>query len=312
MPTCVDEPGGKSGSVSQVDHTGRYFINSASTFPVQHLSGAGSIAMALRQFRAGSPCAVGLNAETRMILRLMTERQCSAALIGATLGVSEEDACDLAASLDLMAPREGAVRLASEKTLVPDTLRTTARLYTPRQLAYLARSWLGRTPITEMAGALARSEGAIKRKLRTMGFLQRKRAKAWADFATLAGIAARQATERAIDGMLSAQAAPAQRVRSIFHWTRERTAALCARWLDGWTPARIAHELGTTAGSVSTRATRASLPARTRSADGRLEMPEAGHICLDHVRQEYFWSRRRTATQSAYRAARSSGCSAFC
>jgi len=306
MPSSVDVRDDARGDELK-DHLSRfYFLNDQPRMSVQHFSGAGSTSVAVLSAgeRPDTSRSIPVDPETTMILRLMTARRCSTGLIAATLGVTEDDARDLAAALDLIAPQDGSVRLA------PDTahggeagnLRTGARLYTSRQLTYLARSWLTRATIPEIACAVGRSEGAIKRKLRTMGFLQRKRAKAWNVLETLIGLA-RQSTERRIDAMLSGDAAPGPRRRSKFRWTVDRTALLCTRWLEGWTPAAIARALGTTPGSVSTRATRACLPARTRTADGRLFVSEVGHVCLDRQHKEYFWSRRQTATQSAYRAA---------
>lgn len=315
MSSCVDVRADVRGDESK-DHSGRlYWLNADQLLPVQHFSGGRSTAVPaeIEPERSGNGLPSGaVEPETIMIMRLMTLRQCSAALIGATLGMADDAVRDLAASLDLRAPQHGVARLAPDRALEPGTLRTTARLYTPRQLAFLARAWLNRVPIPEMSRELARSESAIKRKLRKMGFLQRARAKAWTELATLTGIATRQASERAIDNMLSARGSPPVETRSIFRWTLARTAILCERWLEGWTPAAIARHLGTTPGSVSTRATRASLPGRTREADGRLLMRETGYICLDRKRGEYFWSRRQTATQSAYRAAQASACFAFC
>jgi hypothetical protein len=289
------------------DHSSRlYWLKYRPEMSVQHFSGAGSTSVAVLSAgeRPDTSRSIPVDPETTMILRLMTARRCSTGLIAATLGVTEDDARDLAAALDLIAPQDGSVRLA------PDTahggeagnLRTGARLYTPRQLAFLAKSWLTRATIPEIACDLGRSESAIKRKLRGMGFLQRQRTKAWDDLETLRGLSARQSAERRLDAMLSGDAAPVPRRRSKFRWTVDRTALLCTRWLEGWTPAAIARALGTTPGSVSTRATRACLPARTRTADGRLFVSEVGHVCLDKERQEYFWSRRQTARQSAYRA----------
>ncbi len=306
MPSSVDVRDDVRGDELK-DHSSRlYCLNDHPGMSVQHFSGARStrVAVLIAGDRPGTARSIPVDPETTMIMRLMTARRCSAGLIAATLGVTEDDARDLTAALDLIAPQDGSVRLA------PDTahggeagnLRTAARLYTARQLAFLAKSWLTRATIPEIACDLGRSESAIKRKLRGMGFLQRQRTEAWDDLETLRGLSARQSAERRLDAMLSGDAAPVPRRRSKFRWTVDRTAALCERWLEGWTPAAIARDLGTTPGSVSTRATRACLPARTRTADGRLLVSAVGHICLDKHRQEYFWSRRQTATQSAYRA----------
>lgn len=293
------------GDVSGSEQSRAYAINSdtlVSIFPVQHFYDSGSRPRRIKDLRRGGAFASGpspgaddevaktaIDAWTEVAMRRMIGKGLAAAVIGAVLGRSGDNLSALALNLHLPVPAERVARLAGDGALVPGTLRTApgcGRLYSPRQLYFLVHAWLGETPIAEIALALGRSASAVGRKLRALGFPLRHRK---ADLLEIREVAARHEAERAREALR----------RKRFKWSAH-TEALCTRWREGWSPGQIAAELGTTATAVSTRATRACLPSRTRAADGRLQIPTSGFICLDPVRGEYFWSERRTATQSAY------------
>lgn len=247
----------------------------------------------------GKPGVERFSAQTRVLGRAMLERSVATEMIATVLGLDDSQVRDLAAELGAAAPPDRRIRLADDQTLFAGTLKTAdgVRLYTPRQLAYLCAKFLTEAPIEAIAETLGRSPAAVKRKARSLGLMLRRRQRLRDDLTAL--------IERDV-GHSQAREMPAfpQLGRCIVPWTSARTKALCEFWLEGARPSVIAAALGCSALSVSTKAVRLCLPARSQNEDGGLEVTVVGYICFDPEHHEFFWSTRRSATQSAYRTAR--------